>query len=253
MTKGDAHHGFEGPWPVEGAVFETGGYDQVIACKVAEPDVPGKVKVYKTDAYDEPLAGVKFTLSDAIDAEAYSEYCTTDDAGYCGFYAVPLGEYTLDEQVPMGYTLGTVKLDGEILPHGLPHTFTIGLGAEPGMGQVFTFEVENREERQEWCSPGFWRNSPIAASEAADAGGFSMDDPYKDFFEPIDDINERQRTRLDLLLSPTLTQVLDYPQVYKGGAFNNVGDLLSEAHPDVHFDGTRVEGSCPLPADASRR
>ena len=341
VTKGDAHYVFKDPWPVESDVFETGGYDQVIACKVAEPDVPvgalvvrkkdaaytylegavftvtpgdivmteidpgvhcvagltiqeytvtettppagytaddgpktmtpvagtdcvanlptdkpiffntpvpGKVKVYKVDGIGEPLEGVTFSLT----GDAYDETCTTNAAGYCGFYAVPLGEYTLDEEVPMGYTLGTVKLDGEILPHGLPHTFTIGLGAEPGMGQAFIFEVENVEEGGEWCSPGFWRNSPIAASEAADAGGFSMDDPYEDFFDPIDDINERQRTRLDLPLSPTLTQVLDYPQVYKGGAFNNVGDLLSEAHPDVHFDGTRVEGSCPLPADASR-
>ena len=341
VTKGDAHYLFEDP--VEGDVFETGGYDQVIACKIADSEedtgallvlkkdaaynylagavftitpidvvmneielgvhcvagltiqeytvtettppagytaddapktmtpvagtdcmdnrpseqpifrntpVPGKVKVYKTDAYDEPFAGVTFRL---MDGDAYDETCITDAAGYCGFYAVPLGEYTLDEELPMGYTLGTVMLDGDVLPHGLPHAFTIGLGDAPDTGQTFIFEVENVAEGGEWCSPGFWRNSPIAASEAAAAGGFAMSDPYEGFFDPIEGINERQRVRLGLPLSPTLTQVLDYPQVYGGEAFNNVGDLLSGAHPDVDFDGNRYEGSCPLPADASRR
>ena len=342
VTKGDTHYLFEDPHPVEGDVFETGGFDQVIACKVADveedtgallvrkkdagstylagavftitPDdivmneiepgvhcvagltiqeytvtettpppgyagsvdamvltpevgtdcadnrpadepifrndpVPGKVKVYKVDGVGEPLPNVTFTLT----GDGYDQDCVTDAAGYCGFYAVPLGEYTLDEELPMGYTLGTVKLNGDVLPLGLPHTFTIGLGDAPDTGQTFTFEVENLEEDGEWCSPGFWRNSPIAASEAAAAGGFAMSDPYEDFFDPIEGINERQRTRLGLPLSPTLTQVLDYPQIYGGEAFNNVGDLLSGAHPDVNFDGTRYEGSCPLPADASRR
>jgi hypothetical protein len=45
---------------------------------------------------------------------------------------------------------------------------------------------------------------------------------------------------------PTLGDVVHNPQWYGGSAFNDVGDLLSEAHPDVNFNGERVEDSCPL-------
>jgi len=40
--------------------------------------------------------------------------------------------------------------------------------------------------------------------------------------------------------------VLQSPQYYGGDAFNAVGDLLSAAHPDVNFNGERIEDSCPL-------
>jgi len=156
---------------------------------------------------------------------------------------------------PPGYTwrLGVVEVVGAI------HLFV-----DPVMGDVFEtggYEQviackrldEPEEPFEEWCSPGFWRNSPIAAGAAAVAGGFSLDDLYLDFFDELYGVNERQRVRLGLPESPTLMQVLEFPQVYGGEAFNNVGDLLSEAHPDVDFDGERVEDSCPLPADASRR
>jgi hypothetical protein len=156
---------------------------------------------------------------------------------------------------PPGYTwrLGVVDLGDAI------HLFK-----DPVMGDVFEtggYEQviackrfdEPEEPFEEWCSPGFWRNSPIAAGEAAAAGGFSLDDLYLDFFDGLEGFKEQQRVRLGLPESPTLMQVLQYPQVYGGAAFNNVGDLLSEAHPDVAFDGERVEGSCPLSADASRR
>lgn len=55
----------------------------------------------------------------------------------------------------------------------------------------------------------------------------------------------------DLAGNPTLAQVLASPQTYGGGAFNNVGDLLSAAHPGVDFEigDDRVEDSCPLSAD----
>lgn len=43
-----------------------------------------------------------------------------------------------------------------------------------------------------------------------------------------------------------LLQVVQNPQWYGGGATNNVGDLLSGAHPDVNYTGERVEDSCPL-------
>jgi hypothetical protein len=40
--------------------------------------------------------------------------------------------------------------------------------------------------------------------------------------------------------------VISTPQCYGGEAANAVADILSAAHPDVDFYGTRVEGSCPL-------
>ena len=84
-----------------------------------------------------------------------------------------------------------------------------------------------------WCSPGFWRNNPGAVAET----GVDMTQSYNELFDP------------DLPGDPTLQEVLDSPQVYGGGAFNNVGDYLSANHPDVNFTGERVEDSCPLDAD----
>ncbi len=123
-----------------------------------------------------------------------------------------------------------------------------------GYDQVILCKVENEpEEEPEWCSPGFWRNSPIAAGEAAAAGGYALSELYSAHFDALTGMNQRTLDRLGLPTDPTLQQVLDYPQAYGGPAFNNVGDKLSGAHPDVNFTGERVEDSCPLSADASRR
>lgn len=94
-----------------------------------------------------------------------------------------------------------------------------------------------------WCSPGFWKNNPLAVAET----GVDMSQFYNDGFDP--DVNG---TKKGGVANPTLQQVLDSPRFYGGEAFNNVGDLLSNAHPDVNFTGDRVEDSCPLSADASR-
>jgi len=208
--------------------------------------VPGKVKVYKVDGIGDPLAGVTFSLTDG---GAYNETCTTNTAGYCGFYSVPLGEYTLDEAGLLpGYTLGEVKLNGEVLLLGLPHTFVIGLGTAPGVGQTFTFEVENLFE-DEWCSPGFWRNNPLRVEQT----GVDMGRFYNGVFEDDPIVLTRRQLREGVDPNPTLQMVLDSPQIYGGEAFNNVGDLLSKAHLDVNFaGGYRIENSCPLSADASR-
>jgi hypothetical protein len=194
--------------------------------------VPGKVKVEKVDGEGEPLANVSFNLS----GDGYDVTITTDASGHAMWTNLPFGSYTLSEDVPAGFALGTVTFDG--VPVELPYTFTVGLGSEPGLGMTYRFHVENIPTEGVWCSPGFWWNSPIAAAAAAAAGGFSLDDPYADFFAPIDG-------------DPTLWQVLSSPQTYGGGPFNNVGDLLSDSHPDVNFTGERVGDSCPLSADAS--
>ena len=153
------------------------------------------------------------------------------------------------------WTLVIVQRDGMHYVFENPAVGDVVGGADGGYDTVIGCKTpqDEEEEEPEWCSPGFWRNSPIAAGEAASAGGFSLDDPYGDSFGPITGINERQRVRLGLPIEPTLAQVLQYPQVYGGAAFNDVGDKLSDAHPDVDFTGERVEDSCPLSADASRR
>jgi hypothetical protein len=112
---------------------------------------------------------------------------------------------------------------------------------------AYYMEDPNIEEIGEWCSPGFWRNNPIAVSET----GVDMDDLYSDHFDALM-VSARNISR-GAVADPTLQQVLESPQWYGGEAFNNVGDLLSEAHPDVEYEGERVEDSCPLAADASRR
>ena len=94
-----------------------------------------------------------------------------------------------------------------------------------------------------WCSPGFWKNNPLAVAET----GVDMSQSYNALFDP--DVNG---TNKGGVANPTLQQVLTSPQIYGGEAANNVADLLSAAHPDVDFTGERVEDSCPLSADASR-
>jgi hypothetical protein len=72
-------------------------------------------------------------------------------------------------------------------------------------------------------------------------------DLYTADIGPITPTN--QGVRQSAPTNPTLLQVLQNPQWYGGDAFNKVGDLLSATHPDVDFDGTRVENSCPLQPD----
>lgn len=100
------------------------------------------------------------------------------------------------------------------------------------------------EANGEWCSPGYWRNHLDEAAFAAEQGGFSLESKYSEFFGAVTltPLGERQGAPTD----PTLLEVLQNPQWYGGEAFNDVGDLLSDAHPDVDFQGERVEDSCPL-------
>ena len=93
----------------------------------------------------------------------------------------------------------------------------------------------------QWCSPGYWRNHLNAWGPT----GYSPDDLFfdaLDYYPPL----SPQGKRAGATTNPTLGQVLQFPQYYGGDAFNAVGDLLSAAHPDVNFDGTRVPDSCPL-------
>lgn len=94
-----------------------------------------------------------------------------------------------------------------------------------------------------WCSPGYWRQPQHLGSWAAT--GFSPTDRYLD--QPsIASVPFAGRAPAGA--NPTLLEVLQSPQMYGGPAFNAVGDLLSDAHPDVNwsFGDERVEDSCPL-------
>lgn len=99
----------------------------------------------------------------------------------------------------------------------------------------------------EWCSPGYWRQPQHLDSWAAT--GYSPTDKYTAKIGPLPSpINRKPAgcTVSEAPADPTLLQVLQKPQCYGGTAFNAVGDLLSAAHPDVNFSGTRTENSCPL-------
>ncbi len=87
----------------------------------------------------------------------------------------------------------------------------------------------------QWCSPGYWRQTHHL--DSWEATGISPDEKYNDYFSFHGDT---------IAGDPTLWEVLQSPQTYGGDAFNNVGDLLSAAHPDVNFLGVRVADSCPL-------
>ncbi len=91
-------------------------------------------------------------------------------------------------------------------------------------------------EPPQWCSPGYWRNHPDAWA----ATGISPNTLYGE--TAVSKLGQKAGAPTN----PTLWQVLQSPQYYGGDAFNAVADLLSDAHPDVNFDGTRYEDSCPL-------
>jgi hypothetical protein len=97
-----------------------------------------------------------------------------------------------------------------------------------------------------WCSPGFWRNNPLRVAQT----GVDMGATFASVFGSAP-ARSQQGTRSGAPANPTLQQVLDNPNWYGGSAFNMVGDHLSEMHPDVDYQGERVENSCPLSADAS--
>ncbi|MFP8960987.1 hypothetical protein ACLIYP_10570 [Streptomyces nanhaiensis] len=96
----------------------------------------------------------------------------------------------------------------------------------------------------QWCSPGFWKNN---YPEAWGPTGYTGNETYSSVFgapppRSPQGINQNAPT------DPTLFQVVDNPQWYGGDAANNVADLLSDAHPDIDYQGVRVD-NCPLSAN----
>jgi hypothetical protein len=87
---------------------------------------------------------------------------------------------------------------------------------------------DNGNGGDQWCSPGFWRNSPLQAAAAAATADLSF---LPDGVSYLD--------------------VLNSPETYGGELFNLVGDALSRA-AGLEFD-ERAEDSCPFSADASEK
>ncbi|MDP2180006.1 hypothetical protein [Methylicorpusculum sp.] len=114
-------------------------------------------------------------------------------------------------------------------------------GKPAGLSNL-TFCWNPEDQDPQWCSPGYWRQPHHLDSWVAT--GISPDESYSDYFGAVQ-LTKKGKTD-GATDNPTLLQVLQSPQWYGGDAFNKVGDLLSEAHPDVNYLGARIEDSCPL-------
>ncbi len=95
----------------------------------------------------------------------------------------------------------------------------------------------------EWCSPGYWRQPHHLDSWTAT--GYSPSNFFLASFPNYIIPTAKKNPKFAPKANPTLMDILSSPQIYGGDAFNMVGELLSEAHPDVYFTGNR-EGDCPL-------
>jgi hypothetical protein len=136
------------------------------------------------------------------------------------------------------YTDATITNDGNLVspPTGQNHNI-------PDLSNItFCWNPPDEVEEGQWCSPGYWRQEHHLDSWAAT--GISPDELYADYFGAI--TLSKKALNEGANANPTLWEVLQAPQLYGGEAFNNVGDLLSNAHPDVNFLGERIEDSCPL-------
>jgi hypothetical protein len=153
--------------------------------------------------------------------------------------------------VPLGAVIVKGGNDANIYEYDGTVTADSGLASPPVGAQqnpaglsnlTFCTDDPGEEDEGEWCSPGYWRQAHHLESWAAT--GISPDELYSAHFGAVTLGKKAQKDGAPL--NPTLWEVLQSPQWYGGGAFNNVGDLLSGAHPDVNFLGERVEDSCPL-------
>lgn len=94
----------------------------------------------------------------------------------------------------------------------------------------------------EWCSPGYWKNH----TDSWAATGIGLTELYSAYYRLSTlDYKTTGRGCSTAPSSPTLFQAIDMPQCYGGPAANLVADLLSDNHPGINYQGTRVE-NCPL-------
>ncbi|WP_030692855.1 hypothetical protein [Streptomyces globisporus] len=154
--------------------------------------------------------------------------CQGGTFGYCtqnaNFSPKILGDVSLIGTTGLIGVTGTTGTDGTTGTTG--RTGTDGTTAPPGDA--------------EWCSPGYWKNHPAAWGPT----GVSPDTLYSSVFgapPPRSPNGVRNNAPTD----PSLFVVVSNPQWYGGGAANNVADYLSDHHPDINYQGVRVD-NCPL-------
>jgi hypothetical protein len=94
-----------------------------------------------------------------------------------------------------------------------------------------------------WCPPEFWADP--ASSAAWTATGIAPDDRFADVLGFAPARSEAARG-LGAPSAPSLRQVVAAPGWYGRDVAELVADVLSDAHPDVPFAGTRPSGTCPL-------
>lgn len=128
-------------------------------------------------------------------------------------------------------------------PQAMSDTGLYGYDSKEISHVTFCWNPDDAQDDGEWCSPGYWRQEHHYDSWAA-----TDHNPSDLFFDALGYAPKLSKlgVRDGATANPTLGQVLNAPQYYGGDAFNAVGDLLSDAHPDVNFSGVRVEDSCPL-------
>ena len=139
---------------------------------------------------------------------------------------------------------GTFKyISGWYDPSTLPGNVTATYDGTAKNAQLVISHGCRPFQQGAWCSPGFWRQEHHLWAWAAT--GIAPTELYSAHFGAAPSLSKKG-LKDGANPDPTLWEVLQNPQWYGGEAFNNVGDLLSEAHPDVDFQGDRVEDSCPL-------
>jgi len=200
----------------EPVVINTPPSGRIIIIKQTTPDATS------TQFEFDPSWGPNFMLSDGQSSTTGS---TTPGTYSVAEVNLPANWSQTSATCSDGSTVGNISLqDGETVTCTFNNTFT--------------------PPASEWCSPGYWKNHPEEAVEAATAGGFTMNTLYSSKFGSAP-ARSPKGVKDGAPTSPTLLQVINNPQWYGGPATNNVADLLSDAHPDVDFSGSRIE-NCPL-------
>jgi hypothetical protein len=225
-----------GDWSCDGGDFTapnliTLALDEDVTCTVTNDDIAPTLALVKVVINDDGGEAVKadWTLT-ATGAGGFS--------GAADVAATPVTagvEYTLSESVVAGYEqVGDWSCDGGTFV--APDKITLALGDD------VTCTVTNDDiATAEWCSPGFWRNAKFDIWAAT---GLNANDPYTNYFDA-------STLKAGSPANPTLSDVLNNPQVYGGEAFNNVGSLLSAEHSGVDFtlgDPIPEDPFCPLNA-----
>jgi hypothetical protein len=102
----------------------------------------------------------------------------------------------------------------------------LGGSGQPADISHFSYRLHPPVNPGQWCSPGFWKNN---------YGAWPA--PYTP-------------NTIDTVTGKKFSYILSNPKIYaRTGDFERIADILSDAHPDVNFQGERVADSCPLAAD----